>query len=99
MTQKFIGPITIDTANGIKVEMPSDTAIPPKQEWSKHPIWQCNGKAYMPLTKLAENQLADAIKTIESCGYTKATKEAKWKPTSIRYAILTTGVENFTYIK
>ena len=32
MTQKFIGPITIDTANGIKVEMPSDTAIPLKQE-------------------------------------------------------------------
>lgn len=99
MTQKFIGPITVDTADGIKVKMPSDTAIPPKQEWSKHPIWQFNGKAYKPLTQMAEECLTATIKHIESCGYAKATKEAKWKPTSIRYAILTTNVEPFTYIK
>ena len=99
MTQKFIGPIDVDTTNGIEVKMPSDTAIPPKQEWSKHPIWQFNGKAYKPLTKKAEECLTATIKRIESCGYTKATKEDKWKPTSIRYAILTTGVEPFIYIK
>lgn len=99
MTQKFIGEIGLDTSNGIVVKMPTDTAIPPKQEWSKHAIWQFNDKAYKPLTQKAEECLATAIKTIENCGYTKATKEAKWKPTSIRYAILTTGVENFTYIK
>lgn len=99
MTQKFIGPIDIDTLNGIKVEMPTDTAIPPKQEWSKHPIWQFNGRAYKPLTKMAEDCLEATVKRIESCGYSKATKEAKRKPTSVRYAILTTGVEPFIYIK
>ena len=99
MTHKFIGPIDVDTSNGIEVKMPSDTTIPHKQEWSKHPIWQFNGKAYKPLTKMAEECLTATIELIESCGYAKATKEAKWKPTSIRYAILTTNVEPFTYIK
>ena len=70
-----------------------------KQEWSKHSIWQFNGKAYKPLTQMAEQCLTATIKRIESCGYAKATKEAKWKPTSIRYAILTTNVEPFIYIK
>ena len=99
MTQKFIGPITVDTADGIKVKMPSDTAIPPKQEWSKHPIWQFNGKAYKPLTNKAEASLENAVKQIETLGFSGATKEGKRKPTSVRYAILTTGIEPFIYIK
>ena len=101
MTQKYNGDIAVSNeADGIHVTFPvENTDIPPKQEWSKHAIWQFNGRAYKPLTQKAEDALTAAVKKIESFGYTKATKEAKWKPTSIRYAILTTGVEPFVYIK
>lgn len=104
MTQKFIGEIIVDAkAIGsdvpVKVTMPSDAVIPPKQEWHKHAIWQFNGKAYKPLTKKAEDSLAFAVKNIETLGFSGATKDGKRKPTSIRYAILTTGIEPFIYIK
>lgn len=99
MTQKFIGNIKVEV-NGkdVKVGMPASDVIPPKQEWSKYPIWQFNGKAYKPLTAPAQQDLDRAVKEIEAKGFTAATKEAKWKPTSIRYAILTTGVEPFYFI-
>lgn len=99
MTQKFIGTIKVSKGSSLEILMPSDTSIPPKQEWSKHPIWQFNGKAYKPLTPLAELDLNCAIKQVEAEGFTLATKEGKRKPTSIRYAILTTNVEPFYFIK
>ena len=99
MTQKFIGDITLENTDPVKVIMPSDSSIPPKQEWHKHAIWQFNGKAYKPLTHKAEASLENAVKQIETLGFSRATKEGKRKPTSVRYAILTTGIEPFIYIK
>lgn len=100
MTKKLIGEIEVSQTpdGGITVAMPTGTEIPEKKEWSKHAIWQFNGKAYKPLTQKAEDCLVAAVKDIESKGYAKATKEGKRKLTSVRYAILTTGVEPFTYI-
>lgn len=107
MTQKFIGEIIVNaeasndgpSAHIISVTMPSDATIPPKQEWSKHAIWQFNGRAYKPLTAKAEDSLEAAVKKVETLGFSGATKDGKRKPTSIRYAILTTGIEKFTFIK
>ena len=100
MTQKFIGNIKVFKGpTSLEIAMPTDTSIPPKQEWSKHPIWQFNGKAYKPLTTLAELDLNSAIKQIEAEGFTRATKEGKRKPTSISYAILTTNVEPFYFVR
>lgn len=102
MTQKFCGDlkVLVDDGNDIHIAFPIDnTEIPVKQEWSKHAIWQFNGRAYKPLTQKAEDSLTAAVKKIESLGYTGATKSGRRKPTSIRYAILTTGIEPFIYIK
>lgn len=101
MTKKFVGDLKVSNeADGIHVSFPiENTTIPPKQEWSKHAIWQFNGRAYKPLTQKAEDVLTEAVEKIKTFGFSQATKEAKRKPTSIRYAILTTGVEKFTYIK
>lgn len=95
MTQKFEGNIKID---GLTVSMPSNTSIPPKKEWFSYSIWEFNGKVYRPITALAVKDLENAVKTIEAQGKTKATKPGKIKPTSIEYAIRTTGVENFEFI-
>ena len=101
MTSKFVGDIIVSkSGDGVNVAFNATSqGIPPKQEWHKHQIWQFNGKAYKPLTQKAEDSLDQAIRQIESFGYSKATKEARRKPTSIRYAVLTTGVEPFIYIK
>ena len=81
-----------------KVIMPTNTTIPPKQEWNKHAIFQFNGKCYNALTQRAIDNVSDIVKQIEATGKTKATKPFKRKPTSIKYAIMTTGVEPFEYI-
>ena len=47
---------------------------------------------------LAENILTTAVQEIQKLGFSGATKDGRRKPTSIRYAILTTGVEPFYYI-
>lgn len=102
MTHKFTGAIKVeaDPSNPkeISVKMPSCTAIPPKAEWHSNAVWEFNGKAYKPLTPLAENALATAVQEIQKLGFSGATKDGRRKPTSIRYAILTTGVEPFYYI-
>lgn len=95
MTQKFEGNIVFD---GTKIIMPNNTNIPPKTEWFNATIWQFNGKAYKPLTQKAIDNLSTVVKQVESTGKTKATKPGKRKPTSIQYAILTTGVEPFEFI-
>lgn len=101
MTQKFCGDLIVSLeGDTVQAHFPvENTTIPPKQEWSKHAIWQFNGRAYKPLTQLAENNLELMVKAIEKEGYTGATKDGRRKPTSIRYALLTTGVEPFIYIK
>lgn len=98
MTKRFVGNITVTGTDTIKVEMPSCTDIPAKTEWHSAAIWQFNGKRYTPLTQKAEDNLVQVVKDIEALGKTKATKDGKLKPTSIRYGILTTGVEPFYYI-
>ena len=95
MTHKYSGKITFD---GNKITMPSCTDIPPKTQWFNASIWQFNGKAYKPLTQQAIDNLEDIVKQVEATGKTKATKDGKRKPTSIKYAILTTGVEPFEVI-
>lgn len=95
MTQKFEGNIQFD---GTKTIMPTAPVTTPKREWFKASIWQFNGKAYKPLTQTAIDNLADVVKQIEATGKTKATKPGKLKPTSIQYAVLTTGVEPFEFI-
>lgn len=102
MTKKFVGDlkVSVDSSNNVHITFPVDNVeIPPKQEWSKHAIWQFNGRAYKPLTQKAEDALSEAVEKIKSFGFTKATKETKRKPTSVRYAVLTTGIEPFIYIK
>lgn len=102
MTQKFTGAIKVEAnpsnPKEISVKMPSCTAIPPKADWHSNAVWEFNGKAYKPLTPLAENALATAVQEIQKLGFSGATKDGRRKPTSIRYAILTTGVEPFYYI-
>lgn len=102
MTHKFIGAIKVEAnpsnPKEISVKMPSCTAIPPKADWHSNAVWEFNGKAYKPLTPLAENALATAVQEIQKLGFSGATKDGRRKPTSIRYAILTTGVEPFYYI-
>lgn len=102
MTHKFTGAIKVEAnpsnPKEISVKMPSCTAIPPKAEWHSNAVWEFNGKAYKPLTPLAENALATAVQEIQKLGFSGATKDGRRKPTSIRYAILTTGVEPFYYI-
>lgn len=102
MTHKFTGAIKVEAnpsnPKEISVKMPSCTAIPPKADWHSNAVWEFNGKAYKPLTPLAENALATAVQEIQKLGFSGATKDGRRKPTSIRYAILTTGVEPFYYI-
>ena len=95
MTTKYSGKIIFD---GSKVTMPTSTDIPPKTEWFNASIWQFNGRAYKPLTQKAIDNLEDVVKQVEATGKTQATKDGKRKPTSIKYAILTTGVEPFEFI-
>ena len=95
MTTKFVGEIKFD--NG-KIIMPSNKDIPPKKEWNHYAIFQFNGKRYNPLTQKAEDNIDAIVRQIEATGKTKSTKEGKRKPTSIKYAILTTGVEDFIFI-
>lgn len=102
MTQKFTGAIKVETnpsnPKEIFVKMPSCIDIPSKTEWHSNAVWEFNGKAYKPLTTLAENILTTAVQEIQKLGFSGATKDGRRKPTSIRYAILTTGVEPFYYI-
>lgn len=95
MTTKFEGNIIFD---GTKTIMPSAPVTTPKRDWFNASIWQFNGKAYKPLTQRAANNLRDIVAQIEATGKTKATKPGKLKPTSIQYAVLTTGVEPFEFI-
>lgn len=95
MTTKFIGEIALE--NNVP-KMPTSTDIPPKQEWNHFAIWEFNGRRYQPVTMKAEASLQDAIKKLEAAGFHAATKDGKRKPTSIRYAIQTTGVEPFRFI-
>lgn len=100
MTHKYIGEVKVEILDSnVKAIMPSDASIPPKQEWSKHSLWEFNGKAYRPITQKAEDNLAAVVAEVEKAGFTKATKFGKRKPTSVRYAILTTGVEPFYFVK
>lgn len=103
MIHKFTGAIKVEAnpsnPKEISVKMPSCIDIPPKTEWHSNAVWEFNGKAYKPLTTLAENALAAAVQEIQKLGFSGATKDGRRKPTSIRYAILTTGVEPFYYIK
>lgn len=95
MTKKFEGPIVLD---GNTPKMPTCETIPVKQEWNHFCIWEFNGKRYRPLTQKAEDNLMDIVKKLEANGFKAATKDGKRKPTSIKYAITTTGVEDFRYI-
>ena len=101
MTQKFCGDLIISIeGDTVQAHFPvENTTIPPKQEWSMNAIWQFNGRAYKPLTQKAKNNLESIVKTLQKEGFTCATKSGRRKPTSLRYAILTTGVEPFIYIK
>lgn len=95
MTIRYVG--EIQYADG-KITMPSDTNLPPKQQWSNYPIFVFNGKRYNAVNQKAEDSLAKVITKIQSEGKTKAVKEGKIKPSSIRYGILTTGIEPFTFV-
>lgn len=95
MTIRYVG--EIQYADG-KVIMPTETKLPPKQQWASYAIYVFNGKRYNTVTQKAEDNLNATIKKIEAEGKTKAVKDGKIKPSSIRYGILTTGVEPFTFV-
>ena len=97
MTEKFIGEFKFENEKLLLEK--SDERIPVKQEWGKHCIWEFNGKRYRPVTQKAVDSLAGIVKTLESSGYKCAVKEAKRKPSSLKYAICTFGVEEFRFVK
>ena len=97
MTQKLVGEITFSADN--IPQMPTSTDVPDKKDWHLHSIFEFNGKVYKPVTQKASDSLENAVKHLQNAGFKSATKEGKRKPTSLRYAIQTTGVEDFIYLK
>jgi len=97
MTSKFIGKFTFDAGQISKV-VETET-IPEKKLWNNYSIWEFNGKRYRPVTKNATEDLESLVKEIQNAGYTAARKQGKIKPSSIKYAICTTGVEDFKLVK
>lgn len=96
MTKKLVGEIAVE---GSAVRMPTCQEIPDKKDWHCFSIFDFNGKVYKPVTQKAIDSLENAVKKLEEQGYKNATKEGKRKPTSLKYAIQTTGVEAFTFCK
>lgn len=100
MTKKFVGHFQLATNedNTFKdlILVRSEESLPPKQKWNEFSIYEFNGKIYRPVTKKAEDNLDELVKRLQDdYGYTKAVKDGKRKPSSIRYAIQTYGVESF----
>lgn len=95
MTIRYVGEIQYSDG---KITMPNNTDLPPKQQWANYPIFVFNGKRYNTVNQKAEDNLAAVINQIQAEGKTSARKEGKLKPSSIRYGILTTGVEPFTFV-
>ena len=99
MTERFVGYFKIDNSpkkiNLVKVA----NTLPPKEQWHSYSIWEFNGKRYRPITQNAINDLDNLVKEIEKSGYTCAVKNAKRKPSSIKYAICTYGIEDFKFSK
>ena len=98
MTKKFVGHFQLATNedNTFKdlVLMRSAEKLPPKEKWNEFSIYEFNGKIYKPVTKKAKENLDELVKRFQDdYGYTKAIKDGKHKPSSIRYAIQTYGVE------
>jgi len=96
MTQKFEGNVSLD---GTTIVMPTNTDLPQKQDWHSYSIWEFNGKAWRPVTQKANENLDDIVKKLQDMGYTYAKKDGKIKPSSLRYMIKTTGVEDFVLAK
>ena len=95
MTIKYVGEISY--VDG-KVVMPTSTDVPDKKLWNNYSVFKFNGKRYLPMTHKAEANVNSVIKQIEAEGKKTARKEGKIKPSSIRYGILTTGIEDFIYV-
>lgn len=97
MTHKFVGQFAFKNDAIVKEE--AKMPIPPKQEWNAYSIWQFNGKRYQPVTQKAVDGLEALVKQIQNAGFKSATKDGKRKPSSIKYAICTYGVEDFRLLK
>jgi len=104
MTSKFVGHFQLasaDEANTSKqlVKVEGIEKLPPKTEWHNYSIWEFNGKRYRPVTQKAIDGLENLVKQFSDLGYTKAIKDGKRKPSSVKYAICTFGVEDFKIVK
>lgn len=100
MTEKFVGHFQLasNPDNSFKnlVLVRGLEKMPPKEKWNEFSIYEFNGKIYKPVTKKAEDNLDNLVKQFQTdYGCTKAVKEGKRKPSSIKYAIQTYGVEPF----
>lgn len=104
MAHKFVGHFQLasvdgaDTAKQLSL-VKSEEALPPKTEWHNYSIWEFNGRRYRPVTQKAIDGLEALVKQFADLGCLKAVKPAKCKPSSVKYAICTFGVEDFTITK
>lgn len=99
MTRRYVGEITVQIdGDNINFTYPSDTNLPPKQEWVNKCIWSDNGKLIKPVNRTAELNLEQIVDVLKSNGFTKVKKDTSRKCTSLKYAV-EAYTEKFNFLK